>query len=137
MSQENVKIIRRGYVMFGEGDVSGVAELFAPDAEVADGGGLGMAGTAAGTRFGPEGYLRSAEEAAEAFADYRVDAKDFIDAGETVIVPVRISGRGRVSGAPLEMHLVHSWVVRDDGKISRGEVYRTVDEALEAVGRSE
>jgi ketosteroid isomerase-like protein len=137
MSQENVEIVRRGYAMFSEGDVSGVAGLFAAEAEVADGGGLGMVGTAAGTRFGPEGYLRSAEEADEAFEDYRVEAQDFIDAGETVIVPVRISGRGRISGAPLEMHLVHTWVVRDDGKIIRGEVHRTVAEALEALGLSE
>jgi ketosteroid isomerase-like protein len=136
MSQENVEIVRRGYTMFGEADIAGVADLFASDAEIADGGGLGMVGTAAGTRFGPEGYLRSVEEADEAFADYRIEAEDFIDAGEAVIVPVTVSGRGRVSGAPLEMHLVHTWVVRDDGRIIRGEVYRTVDEALEAVGPS-
>ena len=137
MSQENVEIVRRGYAMFREGDLAGIAELFASEAEVADGGGLGMVGTAAGTRVGPEGWWRSVEEATEAFADYRLDPEDFIDRGETVVVPVRVSGRGRISGAPLEMHLVHSWVIRDDGKIIRGEVYRTMAEALEAVGLAE
>ena len=50
MSQENVQIVRRGYELFAAGDLVGVAGLFSPDAEVADGGGLGVAGTASGTR---------------------------------------------------------------------------------------
>jgi SnoaL-like domain len=106
------------------------------DAELADTGGLGFADTAAGTRHGPEGFLRATEEVLEAFADYRVETKDFIEAGDAVVVPVRISGRGRTSGAKLETRLAHLWVLRN-GKVIRGEVYRTVDEALETVGLRE
>jgi hypothetical protein len=131
MSEENVEIVRRGYELYAAGDLEGVTALFAPDAELADTGGLGLADTAAGTRHGPKGFLRATEEVLEAFEDYRVETKDFIEAGEAVVVPVRISGRGRTSGAKLETHLAHLWVLRN-GKVIRGEVYRTTDEALEA-----
>jgi uncharacterized protein len=136
MSQENVEIVRRGYELYEAGDLEGVTALFAADAELADAGGLGVAGTATGTRRGPEGFLRATEEAVEAFEDYRVEAEEFIDAGEAVVVRVQISGRGRASGAMLETRLAHLWVVRN-GKAIRGEVYRTVEEALEAAGLSE
>jgi ketosteroid isomerase-like protein len=131
MSKENVETVRRGYELYAAGDLEGVAALFSTDAELADAGGLGVAGTAAGTRHGPEGFIRANEEVLEAFDDYSVEPEDFIDAGESVVVPVRISGRGRASGAMLETRLAHLWVLRD-GKAIRGEVYRTTEEALEA-----
>jgi hypothetical protein len=102
---------------------------------LADAGGLGLAGTAAGTRYGGEGFLRAAEEAVEAFEEYSVEPEDFIDAGEAVVVPVRISGRGRVSGARLETRLAHLCflrrgsgalaVVAEDWLTVRGASFRT------------
>jgi len=136
MSQENVDLVRRGYEMYAGGDFESVARLFSGEAEMPDSGGLGVAGTAAGTAYGPEGFLQANNEALEAFEDYRVEAERFIDAGEAVVVAVRISGQGRGSGAKLEMGLAHLWVVRD-GKVVRGEVHRTTEEALEAAGLRE
>jgi ketosteroid isomerase-like protein len=133
MPEENVEIVRRGYELYAAGDLEGVAALFSADAELADAGGLGVAGTAAGTRQGPEGFLRANEEVLEAFEDYRVEPGEFIDVGEAVVVPVRISGRGRASGAKQEARLAHLWVLRN-GEVIRGEVYRTPEEALEAAG---
>jgi ketosteroid isomerase-like protein len=135
MSKENVYTVRRGYELFAVNDLEGVTALFSADAELADGGGLGLADTAVGTRHGPEGFLRATEEVLEAFEDYRVEPEDFIDAGDAVVVPVRISGRGRASGAKLETRLAHLWVFGSDGKAIRGEVHRTTEEALEAAGR--
>ena len=50
---------------------------------------------------------------------------------------VRISGQGKGSGLEMETLLAHLWVFRSDGKVIRGEVYRSVAEALEAAGLSE
>jgi ketosteroid isomerase-like protein len=133
MSQENVEIVRRGYELYAAGDPEGAAGLFADDAEIADAGGLGVTDTATGTRRGPEGFLRITEETVEVFEDYRVETEEFIDVGDAVVVAVRISGRGRASGAKLEVRLAHLWVLRD-AKVIRGEVYRTTEEALEAAG---
>ena len=136
MSQENVEIVRRGYEQFAAGDIEGVATLFAEEAELADTGGLGIAGTAAGTRYGPEGFIRASADTQEAFDDYRVEPQEFIDVGEAVVVLVRVTGRGKASGAHMEMHVAHLWVFRN-GKVIRGDVYRTREEALEAAGLRE
>ena len=136
MSQENVEIVRRGYELFSQGNLEGVADLISDEAELPDGGGLGVGDTAAGTRRGPDGFLQGTHDALDAFEDYRVEPQEFIDAGDAVLVPVRISGRGKASGAMLEVRLVHLWVLRD-GRAIRNEIYRTIAEALEAVGLSE
>jgi ketosteroid isomerase-like protein len=136
MSQENVEIVRRGYELFSEGNLEGVMDLISDEAELPDAGGLGLGDTAAGTRRGPDGFLQGSQDALDAFEDYRVEPQEFIDAGDVVVVPVRISGRGRASGATQEVRLVHLWVLRD-GKAIRNEIYRTTAEALEAVGLSE
>lgn len=133
MSQQNVETVRRGYELYTRGDLAGVAGLFADEAELADLGGIGVAGTGAATRYGPDGFPQSAAEALEAFEDYRVEAEEFVDVGDAVVVPVRISGRGRASGAALEIRLAHVWLFRA-GKVIRGDVYRTTSEALDAVG---
>jgi ketosteroid isomerase-like protein len=136
MSRENVETVRRGYELYAAGEIGAVADLTADDAELAGAGGLGVEGTAAGTRRGPRGFVQASEEALEAFEDYRIEPEDFIDAGDTVVVPVRIAGRGRASRMELEMSLAHLWVLRD-GKVITGEVYRTTEEALEAARGSE
>ncbi|HYY84620.1 MAG TPA: nuclear transport factor 2 family protein [Beijerinckiaceae bacterium] len=136
MSQENVEIVRRGYELFAEGNLEGVTDLISDEAELPDGGGLGVGDTAAGTRRGPDGFLQGSQDALDAFEDYRVEPQEFIEAGDAVVVPVRISGRGKASGAMLEIRLVHLWVLRN-GRAIRNEIYRTTAEALKAVGRSE
>jgi uncharacterized protein len=136
MSQENVEIVRRGYELFSQGDLEGVTDLISDEAELPDDGGLGLGDSAAGTRRGRDGFLQGSQDAWDAFEDYRVEPQEFIDAGDAVVVPVRISGRGRASGARMEFRLVHLWVLRD-GKAIRNEIYRTTAEALEAVGLSE
>src|SRR5262249_58783862 len=108
--------------------------VLSDDIEVTASGGLGVTGSAAGIRYGHEGFLRSTDEAREAFEDFQVEPEDFIDAGDTVVVPVRISGRGRGSGIETEIRLAHPWGVRSDGKGVRSEGHETTEEALEAPG---
>ena len=126
-----MEIVRRGYDLFAAGDLEGLAALISADAETPDAGGLGLTGRATGIRHDPEGFLRAIEEVTEAFDDYRVEAEEFTDAGDAVVVSVRISGRGKASGMEQEARLAHLWILRD-GKAIRGEVYRTIEEALEA-----
>jgi ketosteroid isomerase-like protein len=136
MSRANIELVRGGYEMLERGQLEELAALFSFDADLADAGGLGIAGTAAGRRIGPAGFLQAVAEAREAFDDYTVEAEDFIDVGDSVVVVARISGRGQESGLEMEMQVAHLWTVRD-GKVVLGEVYRTVDEALEAARRQE
>ena len=131
-----MEIMRRGYALFAAGDFQAITALLSDDIEVTDSGGLGVTGSAAGTRYGHEGFLRSTQEALDAFDDFHVEPEDFIDAGDTVVVPVRISGRGRASGIETNIRLAHLWALRN-GKVIRSEIYETTEEALQAAGLSE
>jgi ketosteroid isomerase-like protein len=69
--------------------------------------------------------------------DFRLTPEELIDADDHVFAAVRMSGRGRGSGAEAEMQLFAVWTLRE-GKVSRMTGgYRDRGEALEAAGISE
>lgn len=129
MSQENVEIIRRGWerwVATGEfrADpecVWDVSHLGWPDQQV---------------YHGPEGAKQFLAEWADAWHDWELEAEEFVDAGERVVVIAEQRGRSKGSGIPLDMRFAQVWTVRD-GRAIRMEMYASVDEALEAVRPSE
>jgi ketosteroid isomerase-like protein len=59
--------------------------------------------------------------------------KEVLDAGDYVVVPVRLTGRGRTSGVSFEEDEVHVYKIRD-GKITELREYRHRHEALKAAG---
>jgi ketosteroid isomerase-like protein len=70
------------------------------------------------------------------FGGYDEGLEEIVDAGEHVISVTRGRGRGRASGADVEMtfHLV--WTIRE-GKIVRLVWYPTRRQAVEAAGSGE
>ena len=66
----------------------------------------------------------------------QIEAGEIIDAGETVVIAIRISGRGRGSGIDVEADWFHV-VTERDNKAVRIEWHRSRDEALEAAGLRE
>jgi ketosteroid isomerase-like protein len=128
MSQENVEIVRRLNEAFNRGDVAGVVELLDPECEWWD----REDDPGAAMHRGHDGIRTFLAELGD-HTELRVEPKEFIDAGEYVVLPVRVAGRGRASGAPFEEHEVH--VARlGSGKVTEVREYRELSEALEAVG---
>jgi ketosteroid isomerase-like protein len=78
-------------------------------------------------------YLGSIEAEIE---DLRGEPVELIDAGDQVISSVRISGRGKASGAPVELTLISVASLRY-GLVYRIRNYPTMAAALEAAGLSE
>jgi ketosteroid isomerase-like protein len=72
----------------------------------------------------------------EAIDEPRIEAQEFIDAGDQTVVAVRMSGRGKASGVEVDGRLFHV-VTEDHDKLVRVEWYGSRDEALDAVGLSE
>ena len=72
----------------------------------------------------------------EVMKEADVEAEEIIDAGEKVVVAIRISGRGRGSGIDIDANWFHVLTPRDD-KVVRIEWYASREEALEAAGLSE
>lgn len=132
MSRENVEIVREGFEAFARGDFDSMLSQMHPDVEwwtVDD-------FIDPGPYRGHEGVRRLIDVFTDIFEDYTVEAEDFRDLGDKVIVPVRQWGRGRESGVEIDLRFVLVFTVQG-GKTLRVESYYDEEKALEAVGPQE
>ena len=132
MSREDVEAVRRSLEAFERDGLEGLLLHLDPEIEWTTTG----AYIDLSTYRGHEGVRRYFGSLLDEFEDVRIEPVEFIDAGEQVIVIIRVSGRGRRSGAPVEMTLVSVGSVRD-GKTVRVRNYPSRDAALEAAGLRE
>jgi uncharacterized protein len=131
MSQENVKLVRRILDGWAQGDFRVGRDLLTPDFEWHQ----FPEAVEPGTRRGAEvrGALR---KLFEVYEDVRVDAREFIDAGDKVVVVGRSTATARGSVLRLDNPIAFVWTVRD-GKLVRNEVFTNRRDALEAAGLRE
>ena len=129
MSQENVEVIRRGYE-----DWAATGELQTPTDLVWDVSHLGWPDQQ--IYQGAEGAHQFLAEWADVWDDWELEAEDYVDAGERVVVIVNQRGRSKATGIPVDMRFAQVWTLQD-GRGVRTELYASVDEALEDVGLSE
>jgi ketosteroid isomerase-like protein len=134
MSQENVEIVRRTVEAILRGDWEQAAHLLDPDAE----GHGTVGGLSEGEVLrGVTQFRQSFEqEDAEAWDERRLEAEEFIDAGDRIVVLVREFRRGRGSGIELETDTAVVFEVRD-GRVVRIQGYMDRAKAIEAAGVSE
>ena len=72
----------------------------------------------------------------DVWEDGRYEPEEFIDAGDFVVVALRVRARRRDIRVPVDVSLYHVFEMRE-GRIQRGTAYLDRAEALEAVGLSE
>ena len=98
MSEENVEIARRGIVeinsFYRTGEFSLLQELCDPDFVLQP---SGMFPEHEEMR-GPEGLLKFIRGQTEAFERMWIEAEEFLDAGDRVVIPIRFGGRARHTG---------------------------------------
>jgi len=131
VSQENIELVKRGYSAFARGDLQGVIDVLGPDLEMTDPFGF----STTDTYQGHGGFIETVHDALESFERYEITADDFIDAGDDVVVSVRINGIGRGSGAIVNMRVFHVWTIRD-GKATIGRAFPTKEAAFQAAALS-
>ena len=132
MSQENVEIAHRVLDAQARGDIEAMLEDMTDDVVVD-----------ASRRVldpivleGHDGFRRFMAFLREAWSNQHLEPEDLIDAGENVVIPVKLVSTGRSSG--LTVHARAAWVATLRGdQIARLTVYQSRAEALEAVGLSE
>jgi ketosteroid isomerase-like protein len=137
MSQENVKHAKRGYAMLSDALRAGdlrplrrlIEERFDPEVALKPAGVLPESDEV----HGHEGALRFLATQMEAFEEMWFKPQEVIDAGDRVVVPVRLGGRARHTGIDVEFERVHVWTYRS-GKVVRLEMYASKQKAFEAVG---
>ena len=132
VSRENVEIIRELFARFAAGDRASWRLVFSDDV-IWDTTAASMAG--GGVYRGHEGAERFFVEWLGAWNDPTVELLDLVDAGDSVVVEFRWSGRGKASGVETEQTFFGVYDLRD-GKVVRYRQYETREQALAAAGES-
>ena len=131
MSQQNVELVRQRFEAFNRGDLAAMVDLTDPAAVWWDRSDDPWGGA---PHRGRDACMRHLAEILED-AELEAQPQELIDAGNSVVVGVRLVGRGRSSGVAFEEHEFHVFKLRD-GKVIETREYRERDEALEAAGLS-
>jgi ketosteroid isomerase-like protein len=86
--------------------------------------------------YGRQGMSRLLAMLRDSWTEFRFEAERFIDAGQRVVVFIRVIARGGASGLATERETAHVWGVRD-GCLSSIQIYRDRETALQALGLRE
>ncbi len=134
MSQENVEIVREAFEASQGGDAEKTARLLDPEVE--------FHGTVGGLQEGEIAHGQSEIDEKfeahdlEAWEERRLEAEEFIDAGDNVVVLLHEYRRGKGSGIELETETAVVVAV-SGGRVVRLQGYMDRAAALEAAGLSE
>jgi ketosteroid isomerase-like protein len=133
VSQENVEIVKEFTRRFEQGDRDSWREYFDP-AVVWDTSATEM--PSAGVYHGHEGIEEFFRDWLPTWKDLEVATREYIDAGESVVVVFRQTGTGQSSGVRIAQDFFGIYDLKD-AKVVRYRQYESRDEALEAAGLSE
>lgn len=127
MSREAVEFVQQLWVKFGETgepDFSALdGEIEVHDHDLPD----------APVQRGHDGFVRWMENWGSAWAQYTMEPEEFIDAGDRVVVVIRMTATGSGSGMTLERRDALVYELRDQ-KVVRLDYFNSREEALEAAG---
>jgi ketosteroid isomerase-like protein len=133
MSEENVELARRYVEAFNQGVLDATEHLRHPDVEVVDPPNLPDADTYVGEAAG-----RARVESLMAFGwDGQFRVREYLEAGEEVVVIWQMKGRGAIGEVPLDIPELAHIIAFEGGLVRRVRQYLTRAEALEAAGLSE
>jgi ketosteroid isomerase-like protein len=131
MSRRNVEIVARMYDTYARGDFESSLACLDPEIEFSqptdEPGG--------GTFYGHEGVVQAFAVWTGAWEDYRVEVEELTDCGDQVLARTRHHGRGKGSGAEVELEIFQLWTLRDD-KAVRATMYYDQAEAIGEIERS-
>ena len=133
MSQENVEVVRQAHEAFNRRDLDALTGLTEP--------GWVMDWTRSispqrGVYRGRAGVEAWIAEITEAFESFEIDPLEYVAAGDRIVVPSRVKGRGRGSGVVVDAEGATVWEL-ERGKVVKLTLYGTRQEALEAAGLRE
>ncbi len=129
MSEQNIELVRAVYDGWARGDFGAGADLLSSDFEYQQLSGSVEPGLRRGSGVG-----RALRGIFEVYESYRIEAEEYIDGGDAVVVVVaRAHGMARASQMQLDQQFAFVWTV-EDGRLVRVEVHANRREALEAVG---
>jgi ketosteroid isomerase-like protein len=131
MSEENVELARNAVAAFNRRDVPALVEMTTDDFQW-----VTWTGTVESTVYdGAEGLADYFQDA-DVWEVLNLDAQEFRDLGDRVLVVGTFHARGGGSGAEVRAPYYSAFFF-SEGKLARVLSFRTEDEALKAVGLRE
>ena len=131
MSKENLEIVRRVWEAAERRDTEALFALYDPAITWES-----CYGPLSGVYRGHDGVRQFFRDWMESIEGFQAHAETFIDAGDAVIVGLRIRGRGRASGVEIDMPQGHVYKIRN-GLVVHVALHETEALALEAAGVQE
>ena len=128
MSEENVELIRSVYEPFNRGDWDAVFRHAHPEFEMTT-----QRGPTAGTYRGREAIQQQIQELLSAFEAWAVEPDEILEAGDRVVVLIKVRARPKGAGVDIEARNGHLCTVQD-GKIRSLKTFAVREEAVEAAG---
>ena len=132
MSQENVELVRNIHDAWARGESPASLGLLHPDIEWVNPEGA----LEPGTRRGLDSFDGAFAAMSEAFEWIRIEPREFLDAGDQVVVLATFIARGRGSGAERQNEDGYLWTMRE-GRAVQFRWFNNPDKALEAAGLKE
>jgi ketosteroid isomerase-like protein len=129
MGESDVDVVRQMFERFGGSGLESALELIAENASFEVPGDMSAEPDVYEGHEGARRYFAAFDGLIE---DVRFEALEVEDAGEALIVWIRLSGRGAVSGIDVEQNAaVIVWL--EDGKVVRMRPHPDMDAAREAL----
>jgi ketosteroid isomerase-like protein len=134
MSQERIATLMRAMEAFNRGDSSGPIAISTRDVEW---GAIGEFPGVEGHYRGPQGIQEWMDAIRSAWEVFEVSVDEVLyDEGDLLVTAELLRGRGRSSGAEVEMRIFAVYRF-EDGRIRRRQAFTARTDALQAAGLSE
>ena len=129
MGESDVDVVRQMFERFSAGGVEAALELISESASFEVPGDMSAEPDVYEGHDGARRYFAGFDGLIE---DVRFEALEVDDAGDALIVWIRLSGRGAASGIDVEQHAaILVWL--EDGKVVRLRPYPDMDAARDAL----
>jgi uncharacterized protein len=129
VSAENVQLIRKLVEAFNDRDIDSVVQDMLPDVELHP-----LRAQLEGKTYrGHDGVREMLADFDQDWEYVQVDAEEFRDADDEVVVLGRLRARGRASGIDLDVPMGFVWTLRN-GKVVRVQSFSEQADAVRAAG---
>ena len=133
MSQADLELVRHIFEVFNGEDIDEIAALVDPELEVEV---PSEVSAEPDTYRGEEGIRRYFLSFQDVMDEIRFEPERVRDAGESVVVALRLTAKGRQTAIPVEQRTAAVWTFRN-GKVLRVRTYASWNEAMRAAGVAE
>jgi ketosteroid isomerase-like protein len=107
---KNLDALRKGYQDFGKGDIQAVMQAFDPNIEWTLPDSLPFGGTHVGRESVANDVF---SKLSEYFDNFSIEPKEFLDAGDRIVVLGEASGTSKRTGKDFRLRLAHVWTIED------------------------